>query len=437
MSKKRALAQRLRLAPPNPSVPFYKFVLRALPTMVLVSLTTLALEHLGWTEGFETTALDTLISARSEPPSENVMLITIDDEDYQTLFAGHSPLEAAKLHDLLKAVAAGKPRVIGVDIDTSASEFADFEWPEAVWARDALPIASSEDHQQQAVNVEESEFRRFPILGGKMSEELHDGTIITKPASGLVIFPQDSDGVVRRYVRTLESDEADPPSKRTGEVATLPWAVTRQYAAKTRAQRPDNCPECERVEAIERGDEKGELVLNFAGDRYRFNRIPARAVLAGAKQDFWAERAPIRDKIVLVGGAFRAARDEYPTPVGQMYGVELIAQAIESDLRGGGIREVNWLLIIVIDFASSVILLYINWRFPGGWTATLSLIAIVVLSLAGSYLAFRAFAYWFNFSAVLLGIWIHSLWEQSLELRELRREVDHLKGQLASRNGTN
>ncbi len=115
-----------------------------------------------------------------------------------------------------------------------------------------------------------------------------------------------------------------------------------------------------------------------------------------------------------------------------MYGVELIAQAIESDLRGGGIRDLNWLQAMAIDFLASVILLYINWRFPGGWTATLSLVAIVVLSLAGSYLAFNALAYWFNFTAVLLGIWIHSLWEQSQERRELRREVEHLKSQLAA-----
>ncbi len=58
------------------------------------------------------------------------------------------------------------------------------------------------------------------------------------------------------------------------------------------------------MDAIEGSQEKGELLLNFAGDRYRFNRIPARAVIAGAKQDFWATRAPVRDKIVLVGGAF-------------------------------------------------------------------------------------------------------------------------------------
>ncbi len=224
--------------PPSPAYRSTRSCCAALPTLIVVSLGMMGLEHLGWTEGFETTALDTLISARSDPPSENVMLVTIDDEDYRTCFEGHSPLQAAKLHELLEAVAAGRPRVIGVDIDTSAPEFAGLEWPEAVWARDAEPISHGDEHEQHAAGVEETEFLRFPILGGKMTETLAGGTIVTTPSSGLVIFPQDSDGVVRRYVRTLESDEADPPSKLKGEVATLPWAVTLQYAYKTRKLRP-------------------------------------------------------------------------------------------------------------------------------------------------------------------------------------------------------
>ena len=78
----------------------------------------------------------------------------------------------------------------------------------------------------------------------------------------------------------------------------------------------------------------------------------------------------------------------------------------------------------------SIVLLYVNWRFPGRYTATLSLVSILGLSMLGSYLAFNAFAYWFNFTAVLLSTWIHALWEQSKERRELRHEVNALRSKL-------
>lgn len=436
MNKLRSLLQAIGILPKTAREPFYTRVLRALPTLLVVTAIMFGLEMLGWLRGFETAAIDGLLLAKRTPAPSQIVIVTIDDEDYRTLFNGKSPVDPQALDKLLSAIAAGKPAVIGVDLDTTSPTFASRQWPEAVWARDADPEIGPDDAGSSTGSHPAPEsLVRLPVLGGSVQETFKDGLITTVPASGLVVFPRDFDGVIRRYRREFESNKSEPPSTLHGEVDTLPWAVVKQYVAWRRANQEEPCLECDRVEKLEGAGKVHELVLNFAGDRYHFDRIAARHVLAGSEKTYWANNAPVRDAIVLVGGAYRAARDEYVTPVGSMFGVELIAQAIESDLRGGGIREVNRITAMALELAMSMFLLYVNWRFPGRYTAAISIVTIIVLSFLGSFLAFNALAYWFNFTAVLVSMWIHALWEQSKDRRELRHEVDTLKGELAALKG--
>ncbi len=433
MNTLRRLLLAIGIVPKSPREPFYKPVLRALPTMVIMTAIMFVLDTLGWLKGFETAAIDSLLMVKSAPAASQVMIVTIDNEDYREMFGGKSPMNPDALERLLSAIAAGHPAVIGVDLDTTAAPFACCKWPPAVWARDAdLTTEDDAEPSSRGSHPETEYLVRLPVLGGDMREKLDDGQLTTEPASGLVVFPQDFDGVVRRYRREFLSDRADPPSELEGEVDTLPWAVVKEYAEFLRAHGDGDSAECRRIEKLQRQGKAHELVLNFAGDRYHFDHFAARHILAGSKTPFWDNNAPVRDMIVLVGGTYRTARDEYVTPVGRMYGVELIAQAIESDLRGGGIREVNRILASVLEFGMSILLLYVNWRFPGRYTATISLATIIGLSMLGSFLAFHALAYWFNFTAVLVSIWIHTLWEQTKERRELRHEVESLRSKLAA-----
>ena len=430
-SRAYALLGRLGLLPSGPHEPLWKIVLRALPTLVTVSLLMLALEHFGWLKGLETYALDAVLRIQAPSLHTNLVIVTIDDEDYQTLFKGRSPLDTQQVQKILHAVAAGQPRVIGVDLDSSRPEYAQLHLPAAIWGRDAYPAENAADHHQADSHAESHasghgalELVRLSAVGGQLKEtSTADHTIATTPPSGVVTFPQDQDGVVRRYRRVYSSPQSEPPGELAGKVETLSWAIAKKYAEATK----EPSRECEHVKAAQKDGEDEELVLNFAGERTRFKRLTARHLLAASKQDYWKSNSPLKDAIVLVGGAFREARDEYPTPVGPRLGVELIAQAIEADLTGRGIGRLHWITALVMDFATSLILLYLNWRFPSRYAVYVNLAAIVVLSLGASFLAFHAVAYWFNFSAVLLGIWVHLLWEQSQELRELRHEVEQLR----------
>lgn len=408
------------LLPAQSHEPFLKVLRHQLPVLVVFSLLTLALEHMGWLNAFESFALDSLVLFRGQKPPSNVVIVTIDDEDYRTVFGGKSPLDADRLREVLAAIAAGKPRAIGVDVDNSDARFADRNWPLAVWARDGYPLSAEGGHDGY-------EIVRLPILGGEFSERAEGHEIVTDPPSGLVLFPQDHDGVVRRYQRYFHSPKAEPPSPLAGEVDSLPWAIAKRYARATRASTQGPCPECERIEALEAQAGADALVLNFAGEQYRFNRLNVRNLLTAASKDYWANQSPLRDTIVIVGGTYRAARDEYITPVGPRYGVELVAQAVASELQGGGIRPLNWILATAMDLINGLILIYLNWRFPGSVAGFLNIAAIIVMSIVGSLVAFGAVAYWFNFSAVLVGLWIDILWHQARERRQLRAELEKLR----------
>lgn len=420
------LGERLRriFVPARSEQPLRAVLRHQVPVLIAFSLLTLVLEHLGWLRGFESYALDSLLLFRAQQPPSNVVLVTIDDEDYRTIFDARSPVDPGKLQQVLEAIAAGKPSVIGVDLETSAPQFAGPAWPAAVWARDGYPLehAGGGGHGEGAQPVV-----RLPILGGRFVERLEGKELVTEPLSGMVLFPQDHDGVVRRYQRYFPSPEAEPPAKLEGEADSLPWAVAKQFARQQRAAGQQPCAECDRIEKIERTAGSEELVLNFAGEQYRFNRLNVRNLLSAASKDYWAENSPLRDKIVLLGGTYRAARDEYVTPVGVRSGVELIAQAIASELQGGGIRPINWVVATAMDLVNGLILIYLNWRFPGRLAATVNVALIVVLSIVGSLVAFRAVAYWFNFSAVLVGLWIDILWHQTQEKRHLQAELERYR----------
>jgi CHASE2 domain-containing sensor protein len=400
---------------------FGKHIGRHLPMILVFAAIVAALGHLGLFQSFQTTSLDLLLVSRAPQESQQIVIVTIGDEEYKdpALFNQTSPLDSARLQGLLEAIAAGAPRVIAIDIDSSSSPYRGRSWPRALWSCDGDPIedGAQDEHSLPLLRV-------IPALGGELDPRLKpqgaDGQAADGPTAGMIILPRDSDGIIRHYSRVLQV-AADEQGKPSVPVDSMAWAAVKEF---TRRAPPDARPSAAHRAADESNEANSghELLLNFAGDRYAFRRVPARAVLAGAKQDWWKTRSPLRDKIVLLGGTYRAARDEYITPVGPMAGVELIAQAIESDLQGGGIRATNEVVAIVLDIISGLLLVYLNWRFPTTRVLFLSM-AVCGLALAGSFLAFRALAYWFNFALFLLAIWLHLQYDGARQRRELQHEL--------------
>lgn len=376
---------------------FLRHLLKAAPILVVVTLLTAWLSEHGLLRGFESAALDVWLQLKAPRPVDDLVIVSIDDTDYRELWSRKSPLDRGVLQRLIDAVAAGGPRAVGVDLDTSDETYRDLVVPAGVpfvWAREGIPLAEPEEggHGHEGMK-----FTPGPVLGREGAE------VSPEIRSALALMPQDRDGVIRRYRQRIPvGGEGVAP----GEMDTLGQGVVRAVPGH-----------------VEREADHHPLVLNFAGDRYAFPRIAARDVLAAAGSEGWRTAGPLKNKIVLIGGYYRAARDEYITPVGPMAGVQLVAQAIESELHGGGIRSMSHGLMTILEILSGVLLVWINYRFRLGTALLLSLVAMPLLTLTGSLIAFSSLAFYFNFVPSLVGVWIHELYDHAKEYRAMHEEL--------------
>jgi CHASE2 domain-containing sensor protein len=344
-------------------------------------------------------ALDSLLLLHAPRPVEDVVVVAIDDTDYEQLFADRSPLDVGQLEALLSAVARGRPRVIGVDLDTSASEFAslgslarDIDGIPVVWATDAIPDADG-DHGHP---------RFAPV--GLLGRPVHDGD-----RAGVALVPLDADGVVRRYRRCFTLAHHGEP----GALPSVGHALAAAPATAT-------CT----------AEEDEPLVFNFAGDRYRIPTIPARHVLTMAESAGFAEDGVLRDKVVVVGGTWRVARDSYVTPVGLVPGVEVVAQAAATELHGGGVRPIDAWLAFVADVLLGLGLLWIGYRLSFRRALLAGLLLLLAGPIAISLLFFSAFSHWFSFVPLLIGLYAHFLFEHGREYMHLHARNEALKAEL-------
>jgi CHASE2 domain-containing sensor protein len=388
---------------------FWRHLLRAFPVFVVVTLLTLALESAGWLRGFETTALDTWLRLRKPIKPKFVCIVTINEDDYLRIFGRKSPLDPKTVTTLIRAIADGKPAVIGVDIDTS-----DPEWQSVV--RDVQRLSPGQTPivwEQEAIGEEEP-LKPVSVLGG--------ADVTPRPLSGISGLFQDWDGVVRRSRRYFSAK-----GERDGQIEAVdsfPWAIVKAFCQTfPKANRLPSQPQQAMQQEIRSGRKiERERLLNFSGDRYEFPTYSASFVFTAHQPDWWKDKSPFRGKVVLIGGSYRAGRDVYMTPSGMTSGVQLMAQVVESELQGRGIAQLNKFLMILFDFAAwiALVAVYYFCRLPVAlW---LSILAIPLFSLAGSLFAFSSLAYWADFAPVVLGVLIHQLYDHAQEYRRLLKQ---------------
>jgi CHASE2 domain-containing sensor protein len=387
---------------------FGKPYLRALPWIIIFTLAVQALEHWGAFAGFEMVGLDTILRLAPRQISQDIFIVEISDTDYKNLFRATSPLEPPKIVALVRSILSANPAVVGVDLDTSDDIWCgqdvvgmlpgDAKSGVVIWAQ-----VPAEPDNSAPGEAEPYELR--PVLGGKLIDER---------AMGIPGFPYDLDGYVRRY-------RGEFPV--TGEPNQCPGTPPAQGGRAVVRSRRTSMKSLSRViaetykPALAR-QRTAERIFNFAGDRYHFQINDAHDFVGARGESVELndlQKRQLVGKIVLIGGSFRAARDYYRTPLGTMTGVELIAQAVESDLKGGGIRELNtWLERLADILAGSLITwFYFYWERRPRTAFRMSLLGIPLLSLFASFLAYRSYAYWFNFAPIVIGMLIHQLYEQS------------------------
>ena len=240
--------------------------------------------------------------------------------------------------------------------------------------------------------------------------------------SGIPRFPLDPDSVVRRYrrwyrvVNPTDNRKAEPlPEVRL--MASLPHAVVKACQPCITEN-----PEW-RAEEAKQSDE--DLILKYVGDPSVFTPIEAHYLLPRVSgkllpnpQQMEIDRALElkQPRIVLIGGTYKGARDVYRTPLGEMAGVELLAQAVETDLHKG-IQEPNdvWKILADITAGLLVILLWNAKPLRRGISlrAFFGLCAFAIF-LAFSFLSKFLFQHgiWLDTAAIVLGVVVHQVWEE-------------------------
>ena len=374
----------------------------ALPVILIVAALTSFLDRMGTLARFETAGLDALMRLGPAAHPSDVVLVGISDDDYKSLFENTSPLNCEQLQRILNAVASDGPTVIGVDLDTSSASFKCLKpdgWPPIVWASEAT------------WNPED---QRFDHVESIDSHKLGPGDV-----TALAEFPEDGDGVIRRYRRTFPIE---------GHVAmpSFPWAIVQAACARDRGSL------CAHVQS----GLDDPLRLNFNGDRFSFSPVSAGPILTmfeasreKAGETVTGQQGPFTGKIVIVGGNYRAARDLHRTPLGDWPGMNIVAQAVASDLHGGGIHTLTEVEAFLLDVAIGCLLVAIDfWIMRQPWRSRLLISLVVsgfgtfVLGMVASALIFSTFAFWFNFVPVMLSVIVHEFYDHAREYERLLEE---------------
>jgi adenylate cyclase len=275
---------------------------------ILAGVATALLVTFGWLDGLEYWSLAQLFERRgTRAPTTPIVIVTIDESTFAELNM-QWPFPRTVHAELLTKVAAGRPRAIGVDLifDTPSSRGPDDD--------EALGAAVA-----QAGNV---------VLGAAVAEDIqpfYTRQTLNQPiqvirggaaAVAPVNLYRDPDGAIRRAPLALRLG---------GE--RIPGLDAQLHALAARTGLPvAPLPAAESV------------LINFRGGPRTYPWVSYYRVVT---DEIPAEY--FKDKIVLIGPTTEILHDQFPTAFargGDMPGVEVHANALETLIRGNAIREV-------------------------------------------------------------------------------------------------
>lgn len=315
-------------------------------------------------------SLDAAVAVRSHVPADSVALVVIDDADYVNRFSETSPLNPDKLSDMLGWIVIGGARALVVDIDTSSSKFVTMKVPAipTVWAMVGTPN-------------KDGTYTVKPPLGGR---GLPSGSI-----AALALVPNDDRGIVRGYRRVYKL--------KGGNVAASPG-----YALANIVK--------DKVGISEKNAGRNDRYLDF---RYDFNTYKARDIEADAKPASWADLQMFKDKIVVIGATYSAARDQYATPAGARFGCEIVGQEVQAELDRTSIASASrWLtgLLLVLGSLATVAVYHL---FKLRAAFIVSLILIPLLSIASNLILFHRLSAWGAMVPLVSAVIVAELYAQA------------------------
>jgi CHASE2 domain-containing sensor protein len=330
-----------------------------------------------------TSSLDAAIAVQRPEDSKQVRLVTIDDQDYATLFHARSPLDSGVFAKIMAAVARGNPRAIVIDIDTADSSFQSMSIP-------TVPIVWDVAGEQLA----DGKFTVDKPLGGNA---LPAGSILALAAA-----PLDDRGIVRGYQQSY-------PLESGGSVLSPGVAAALLFHGQSPA--PSN----------------PAAVTHLLDFHYHFAPVKASDLLQDADSATWDQLAYFKDQVVVIGGTYRVARDRYATPKGLLDGCEIVAQDAASEIAGTYIPTVNRWLTGALMLVGGLITLAIYNLLPFRKAFLASLLLVPLLSIASNWLLFHRFAAWGAMVPLVFAVIVAELYSKAALYLAFYQRVHDIK----------
>ncbi len=327
--------------------------------------------------------------------SGELVIVSITREDYVRDFNGKSPLRADRLKHLVQAVALGRPRVVGVDIDTSDRRFVGFE-------EDVRGDAGSiDDDAARFLRTVPIVWARVPTFS-RVQKRYFLSPVLGERAppadTAAAALPLDGNDIARYYSRAVATDL---------DVGPMPTFARSVFAQVNPIITPDN----------DTGLRLIHYPLPGAGGKRSINPMPAQTFLRQDLDTAWRIPSPVRDKIALIGGAYDPD-DEHRTPIGWLAGVEIVAQIIDTELEGGGVRPPDPIRSAIVSWVVAVLFAYLLrylLRRCLLWQLIMAGLTFSVLgSFALSYLVCSSLYQAPFFFLLLFLTWLYNMWPHLL-----------------------
>src|SRR5438093_5977285 len=352
---------------------------------IAAAAVTLGLILFGPVERWELLWFDQLFELRGmRPPTAPIVIVTIDESSFQELNI-QWPFPRALHGKVIDRIAADRPLAIGIDVVfDSESRFG----PEDDAALSAAIARAGNVVLGMAIA---RDAQVLYSIGGKERGAAREVVSMPLPiiregaaAVALINVEPDPDSHVRRApVRQQVPD----PMKGYEWWLAFDAQLHRLATAKGLRTRP-----------LPTGP---EILVNFRGPLAAFERIPYYRVVANEVPE-----SLFRDKIVLIGSTSEVMHDVFATAfarAGDMPGVAIHANAVDTFVRGDPVREVPRLASTILAVAAALVGSVVAVRLR----AARALAVTALLLAAGIAIAYVAFAradVWLRGVAVTFGL---------------------------------
>jgi adenylate cyclase len=389
----------------------------------LVSLLVTGASALGYLEPLQTRAVDLLLFLRGARFPSTVVIVAIDDDAFESL-GRRQPLPRSYLASLVRGLQRSGAAVVGLDVQLTS------------------PTTAPEDAAlaQGIQDFADSGLSRVVLVDALMSGPgpLAEPALASRVLRGSSLVPRDRDGVIRSAAFCITRDKHPPePAFSLAVLARLGGTGPDALARACRRPTEPLALSVWRAEGDWEAAPQAPLApgagllwrINVVGPSGSFLTIPASAVAPlGEPGAEVAADNPLRGRIVLVGGTFRESRDVYPTPRGQLSGVELHANLVHMLATRSFVRPSGWAVSLAVQLFV-VLLTGVVLSLVRPLVGTLACVAIaLVVGIPGSYLAFRQGGYWVDFLLPVLSVCALGLWANALTRRRARTALSRYVG---------